>query len=211
VAEPAAPLAAEPAALPDPEVDAAPAAADHPVAAPSDTAVEAGAELDAARDAPIDSHGDASSDVPSDAPSDAPTDALSDTPTDAPTDAPAAKAAQPADLPPAACAERAREMLDLVGLAARLHHRPTELSGGQQQRVAIARALTTNPSLILADEPTGNLDSATGDQIMALLADLNRKGRTVVMVTHENDIAAWAQRRVHMRDGRIHSIEGETP
>ncbi len=115
------------------------------------------------------------------------------------------------DLPPAACAERAREMLDLVGLAARLHHRPTELSGGQQQRVAIARALTTNPSLILADEPTGNLDSATGDQIMALLADLNRKGRTVVMVTHENDIAAWAQRRVHMRDGRIHSIEGETP
>jgi putative ABC transport system ATP-binding protein len=112
------------------------------------------------------------------------------------------------DRDPEACAERARETIRMVGLSHRLLHRPTELSGGQQQRVAVARALTTDPSLILADEPTGNLDSATGRQIMELLADLNRRGRTIVMVTHEPDIAAWAGRRIHMRDGVVHEIEG---
>ncbi|MFO7535643.1 MAG: ABC transporter ATP-binding protein [Kiritimatiellia bacterium] len=112
------------------------------------------------------------------------------------------------DHDPDFCAVRAREMLHTVGLSNRLHHRPSELSGGQQQRVAVARALTTDPSLILADEPTGNLDSATGIQIMELLTALNKRGRTIVMVTHENDIAAWAGRRVHMRDGQIHAIEG---
>jgi putative ABC transport system ATP-binding protein len=112
------------------------------------------------------------------------------------------------DRDPLFCAERAKETLQMVGLSHRLLHRPTELSGGQQQRVAVARALTTDPSLILADEPTGNLDSATGRQIMELLADLNRRGRTIVMVTHEPDIAAWADRRIHMRDGVVHEIEG---
>ncbi len=113
------------------------------------------------------------------------------------------------DRDPQTCAERAKETLHMVGLSHRLLHRPSELSGGQQQRVAVARALTTDPSLILADEPTGNLDSATSRQIMELLSDLNKRGRTIVMVTHENDIAAWAGRRVHMRDGLIHEIEGE--
>jgi putative ABC transport system ATP-binding protein len=112
------------------------------------------------------------------------------------------------DHDPPFCAARAREVLHTVGLSHRLHHRPSELSGGQQQRVAVARALTTDPSLILADEPTGNLDSTTGIQIMELLTALNKRGRTIVMVTHENDIAAWAGRRVHMRDGQIHAIEG---
>jgi len=94
-----------------------------------------------------------------------------------------------------------------VGLTERLGHRPTELSGGQQQRVAIARALAANPSILLADEPTGNLDSATGVQIMGLLTDLNRQGKTVIMVTHEADIAAHASHRLHMRDGLIDRIE----
>jgi len=104
-------------------------------------------------------------------------------------------------------AERAQEMAGKVGLADRLKHRPAELSGGQMQRVAIARALTNDPGLILADEPTGNLDSATGVQIMKLLKELNEEGKTIIMVTHETDIAAFAQKRLHMKDGRIDSIE----
>ncbi len=108
---------------------------------------------------------------------------------------------------PAASAKRAREMADKMGLGKRLHHRPAELSGGQMQRVAIARALAGNPELILADEPTGNLDSATGKQIMELLTELNKEGKTIIMVTHEPDIAAYAQNRLHMKDGAVERIE----
>ena len=102
---------------------------------------------------------------------------------------------------------RATELLERVGLADRLDHRPNQLSGGQQQRVAIARALVNDPHVILADEPTGNLDSKTSDEIMVLLTELNRAGKTIIMVTHENDIAAWAKRVVRMRDGHIESDE----
>ncbi|MFG0316283.1 MAG: ABC transporter ATP-binding protein [Planctomycetota bacterium JB042] len=109
--------------------------------------------------------------------------------------------------PPAESAEVAAELASRVDLGERLDHRPTELSGGQQQRVAIARSLANDPEVLLADEPTGNLDSATSDQIMTLLRSLNDQGKTIVMVTHEPDIAAWADRSVHMRDGRVHKVE----
>lgn len=104
-------------------------------------------------------------------------------------------------------AKKAEELASLVGLGKRLGHRPTELSGGQQQRVAIARALANDPPILLADEPTGNLDSATGEQILKLLCDLNQQGRTIIMVTHEPDVAAHAQVRLHMKDGRVDRID----
>ena len=94
-------------------------------------------------------------------------------------------------------------VIDTVNLRDRLSHRPSELSGGQQQRVAIARALVTNPSIILADEPTGNLDSASGVEVMARFHALHREGRTIVLITHDHEVAAQAPRQIHVRDGRI--------
>jgi putative ABC transport system ATP-binding protein len=104
-------------------------------------------------------------------------------------------------------AARAEAMAERVGLADRLDHRPAELSGGEQQRVAVARALAADPSILLADEPTGNLDTATSQQLMGLLSELNAQGTTVIMVTHELDLAQYAGHRLHMRDGLIDRIE----
>ncbi|HYC32133.1 MAG TPA: ABC transporter ATP-binding protein [Gemmatimonadales bacterium] len=101
--------------------------------------------------------------------------------------------------------ERAVEALERVGLGHRMDHRPNELSGGQRQRVAIARALVNRPSILLADEPTGNLDSTTSEEIMAVFSELHRLGQTVIMVTHEPDIAAFAERVIVLRDGRVES------
>jgi putative ABC transport system ATP-binding protein len=107
--------------------------------------------------------------------------------------------------------ERALLALDMVGLADRANHQPSELSGGQQQRVAIARALITEPAILLADEPTGNLDSESSVEIMRLLSRLNGEGRTIVLITHEPDIAAFAGRVVRLRDGHIVSDLRQTP
>jgi putative ABC transport system ATP-binding protein len=99
--------------------------------------------------------------------------------------------------------QRARQLLERMGLGQRLHHRPAELSGGQLQRAAIARALLNQPALLLADEPTGNLDSRSARDVLTLFGELNAAGQTVVMVTHDPDIAAIAQRTIHLRDGKI--------
>src|SRR3954471_10861158 len=103
--------------------------------------------------------------------------------------------------------ERCIALAEMVGLGDRLDHRPTQLSGGQQQRVAIARALVNDPHVILADEPTGNLDSKTSDEIMRTLQNLNGAGKTIIMVTHENDVAERTKRSIHLLDGRVVSDE----
>jgi putative ABC transport system ATP-binding protein len=103
--------------------------------------------------------------------------------------------------------EKAKKALERVDLADRMQHKPNELSGGQRQRVAVARALVNNPSIVLADEPTGNLDSKTGEEIMTLFENLYRQGNTIILVTHENDIAQHAHRIIHIRDGKIASDE----
>lgn len=106
--------------------------------------------------------------------------------------------------------ERALEALKKVGLAERIHHRPGELSGGQRQRVAIARALVTNPGILLADEPTGALDSKTGEEIMHLFKNLHEDGNTIILITHEQEVADHANRTIHIRDGKIYSDEPNT-
>src|SRR6202050_2816325 len=112
-----------------------------------------------------------------------------------------------AGVPPGERRERARQALESVGLGNRIHPRPNELSGGQRQRVAVARALVNRPSIILADEPTGNLDSKTGGEIMALFDRLHGEGNTIVLVTHEHDIAEYAHRVVHIKDGAVERDE----
>ena len=104
---------------------------------------------------------------------------------------------------------RAREMLEKVGLSDRMEHYPNQLSGGQQQRVAIARALVGNPSILLADEPTGALDQKTGRQVMALFEELNREGHTIIMITHDMNIAAYAHRVIHIIDGEVREEAGD--
>ncbi|WP_094227287.1 ABC transporter ATP-binding protein [Methanolobus psychrotolerans] len=101
--------------------------------------------------------------------------------------------------------KKAKELVEMVGLKDRMNYKPSEMSGGQQQRVAIARAMINDPSLILADEPTGNLDSVTGDDIMKIFSALHKKGRTIVMITHDQDLAEYADRVVHLKDGVIES------
>ena len=101
--------------------------------------------------------------------------------------------------------KKARETLFKVGLESRMNHQPSELSGGQQQRVAIARALVNNPSILFADEPTGNLDSQTGHDVMQLFHNLHQQGQTIILITHENEIAAEAQRVIYIKDGLIES------
>jgi putative ABC transport system ATP-binding protein len=103
--------------------------------------------------------------------------------------------------------ERAKLAMKQVDLEQRMHHKPNELSGGQRQRVAIARALVNNPSILLADEPTGNLDTATGNEIMGLFERLYQQGNTIVLVTHEHDIAMHAHRIIHVRDGKVEKDE----
>ena len=110
-----------------------------------------------------------------------------------------------AGIPQAKRVERAKEVLDLVGLGDRMEHKPNELSGGQRQRVAVARALVNNPAIILADEPTGNLDTQTSYEIMELFNQIHRQGNTVILVTHEEDIAEHAHRVVRLRDGKVES------
>lgn len=105
--------------------------------------------------------------------------------------------------------DRARQALELVGLQDRMHHKPNELSGGQRQRVAVARALVNQPSIVLADEPTGNLDSKTGEEILQLIDDLHAKGNTILLVTHEDELAKRAERVVRMRDGLVVSDRDE--
>lgn len=112
-----------------------------------------------------------------------------------------------AGVPPKERRRRAEQALETVGLADRMTHKPAELSGGQQQRVAIARALINDPAIILADEPTGALDSKTSGEILALFRSLNQQGRTIVLVTHEREVAETASRIIHIRDGRVESIE----
>jgi len=115
-----------------------------------------------------------------------------------------------AGIPPHERIDRAKASLEAVGMGSRMNHKPNELSGGQRQRVAIARALVNNPSIILADEPTGNLDSQTGIDIMALMDKLHEKGNTIVLVTHEHDISEYAHRVIHIKDGQVHKDDRGT-